>query len=556
MYLGEPNTKNRKLYLGGIATVLSLLFIIAFWRELLDTLYVLTHWFSSSPIQLYSSRIILFNLLFGFLGIGLVWLMLVCTQAVLPVHSFQDIARTALHLLFYIFRLHGPAVFVKDGRVLETKEDTRDGPGVVVVDFNSAVVLEERVPPFGFGRDLEDLSHSVMQLFGLADAPESPRVHGPGIVFTRKRERRRGAVDLRKQFHMARNISGYTRDGIEVLANVWAIFTVGQDPDVLQVTYDGEQKPENLRVVTFEQIPEGHLRVSGLSDEIERLDRQEIHHFYHVASSVKNVRGFRAYSKLKDPNTLPVFNRERVFAAVFSEARGEKDRVPWTELPTRLAASVFREIISQINYDDFYKLGTPGPFPMLRYKGRLRQTMRNYGLLSYRLVCTKSGEPLQFRKTYKESDLEVTEVQPLVNSKILRDRGIKVIASGFGDIFPVLKEVYQHRLESWRASWRSETDITTGQFERDAMIIRGRARAQAQQDLISILAPILKQEGRISEEAIAFRVLQSLEFFVDDPKTRQLLPKDTLDMMKSARDWIVPKELPGGPAPDNEGEIL
>lgn len=528
MYIGEPSIKRRRLIISGTVVVLALLFIILFWRELGDVLMM----FVEFPNGFTNRRLdSLGNLGYNVLAFFLffyIWILFISHQALLPAATIQEKWRTTFQFFMFILGQHGPAVFVKDGKVLSTKEDVRDGPGVAVVDFNSAVVLEERLPPPGIGSGFDSATHKLMWWLGLADRAQSPRVLGPGIVFTRSRERIRSSVDLRRQFRMIRDVQGYTRDGIEVTAGVWSIFSIGQDPDVVEVTYDGERRPENLRVVRFEQLPEGHLRIISLSDELDRLDRQEIHHFYHV---LEHTQAFEPFKKLKPPSALPVFNPERVFAAVYSEARGEDDGVKaWTDLPTRLAASIFREVISQITYDDLYKVGSMIPLPLMRYKARLRQTMRNNGLLSFRLLFQASGEDLQVRRVVQEANLIVSEMRLLANSKILRDRGIKVIASGFGDILPVSEAVYRHRLESWRAPWQRDTEIVHATSALEASKVRSRARALAQQDLAVHLNRIY--DSTINQEVLAVRLMQALESVAADPRTRQLLPANTVELVQ------------------------
>lgn len=540
MYIGEPSIKRRRMIIRGTVVVLVLLFLIFFRREFGDVIAMIAEFpYGFSQSRLDSLANLGYNAL-TFLGFFTVWVLLISQQALLPVTTLQERLRTAYQFILFVLGQHGPAVFVKDGKILSTKEDVRDGPGVAVVDFNSAIVLEERLPPPSISSGFSSGMHRLMWSLGLADRAESPRVMGPGIVYTRPRERIRSSVDLRRQFRMLKNVTGYTRNGIEVKANVWSIFTIGQKPDEVQVTYDGERRPENLRVVHFEEINDHqndpHLRVIGLSDELDHLDRQEIHHFFRV---LEHTQEFIPYKKLEPPPALPVFNRERVFSAVYSEARGDDDNVqPWTELPTRLAASIFREIISQVSYDDFYKVGMPMPFPLVRYRARLRQTMRNNGLLSFRLVFLASGERLAVRRVYRQADLVTSKVQPLANSKILRDRGIKVIASGFGDILPVSDAVYKHRLESWRAPWERDKAIVDAARDLEVTRIHSRARALAQQDLATHLNQIFLTT--LNREVLAVRLLQSLEKVAADPKTRQLLPPNVLEMMRFAQQLLTP----------------
>ena len=153
----------------------------------------------------------------------------------------------------------------------------------------------------------------------LADASESPRVCQPGIVFTRPRERIRGVVDLRKQFRLQPKVHCYTREGIELYANIFSMFTIGQDADILQVTYDGEMRPENLRVITLEERPGGLKRVTGFNDDLDEEDRKEIHEFALRNGKQAKLTSqiYQAYQPAAQYRASQVFNRERVFSAVF-----------------------------------------------------------------------------------------------------------------------------------------------------------------------------------------------------------------------------------------------
>lgn len=551
MYLGDESAKRRKRTIRWISAVLILLFLVAFWQDIGNILGLFFRFLLNvmlgnlrfdqlfNPTNLRSIWLLGYNLVVGFLGAFFLWLVLLAAQTVLPVEGFVEIYRTSWHLLLFMLRMHGPAVFVRDGKDNSTKEDERKGPGVAVVDFNSAVVLEERVPPPGFGRLVDGMVHTLLVMVGLAEHIQSPRAAGPGIVFMTKHEKIRGAVDLRTQFRAIPNITAYTRDGIEVKSRIIANFTVGQDPEVVQVTYDGAPRPENLRVVTLERLPENKLRVTGMADDLDQNDRNEIHHFIHVW---QHSDAKLPYKPIKDPETG--YHPDRVFAAVFSEARGDKDQIlPWTELPVRVAAGFFREMLSQVNYDQLYNVGAADGFPIPTYKAKLRIMMRNNGLLSYRLLFHQNGQPIQKRSVYSESELVTSEIKPLTYPKMLRDRGIKIINAGFGDIVSVNELLYQRRLQAWRATWRRETDMVSASRELEAARLRNHARAQAQQELLVSLNDIL-QNQTISREVMAVRILEALDNLAAETKTKNILPGGTLDILKTTRDWLMPGAIP------------
>jgi hypothetical protein len=66
----------------------------------------------------------------------------------------------------------------------------------------------------------------------------------------------------------------------------------------------------------------------------------------------------------------------------------------------------------------------------------------------------------------------------------------------------------------------------------------------------------------ISQEALAVRIFQSLELLASDPKTRELLPSETVNLMNSIHSWLLPGDegliinagmLPPVPPPTSGG---
>ena len=437
-----------------IPLVLFLIFIIAFWREIFKVVQLAWRFsfgvakaFLDLPIgdipfeNLFYLRVLGFNLLLGFGLVFTLWLIVISSQALLPVRSLRDIYRTAFHLLLHLFRLHGQAVFIKDGKKIATlKELEKEGAGVIVIDFNSAVVLEEQVPR---PDPLRKIIDNLLLKLKLIDPYASPRVKGPGLTFTRRSERIREAVDLREQFRMRKDVHAYTRDGIELKTSVNAAFTIGQEPDILQVAYMGERREQMLRSVYFEKQPDGRIKVKSFRDELDEADRNEIHHLARVAHRMNILF---PYTSLEPPETLPVFNAERVFSSVFSQARDTHgDLIPWYDLPAMVAVDLFREQLSHIDYDDLYRPDLDDYFPLPEFKKKLRVAVRNQGLLSYRLVFDISGGLLEQDRIYRVDELLASKVMLLTAPKVLRDRGIKVLASGFRDLIPVSDVVYQQR---------------------------------------------------------------------------------------------------------------
>lgn len=111
------------------------------------------------------------------------------------------------------------------------------------------------------------------------------------------------------------------------------------------------------------------------------------------------------------------------------------------------------------------------------------------------------------------------------------------------------EHVYKQWLASWRAGWERDTMTSTAMADLDVMRIQNRARIQAQEDMSVNLKEIFKTE-KYSREAIAIRLLQALESIAADRETRQLLPEETLSMLRSIHSWLIPEDMmmfSGGP---------
>jgi hypothetical protein len=97
-------------------------------------------------------------------------------------------------------------------------------------------------------------------------------------------------------------------------------------------------------------------------------------------------------------------------------------------------------------------------------------------------------------------------------------------------------------LDTWRAEWARDTEIKRAQKELEELRVRNHARALAQRSLTQALNQIF-QDGKGNNEVMALRVLQALEGIAADPKTRQLLPGQTIDLMNNLHHWLLPANL-------------
>jgi hypothetical protein len=556
----EPAYKTSRFWIKAVPFLFLFFFIVAFGEDVgrLFSTFLFSIWGAMwgmpaeaifTPPFYDSLRVIGYNLL-GFLLLFFATAFIVSSHSLLPVLGLHDIWNTLFHLILHLFKMHGLAIFVKDGKVLETAEDRKlIGLGVIVVDFNSAVVLEEQVPPPSMLAPFYRMLELFLRLIDLYPARQTPRSCKAGITFTRKRERIRGVVDLRKQSRARLEVCGYTRDGIEMKSLVFTIFTLGQAPDILPVCYQGQRKGENLRVMRWKRKPNGKIVILDMADELDSVDRSEIQQFGQRADGSREMLTYadlpedlkKEWMNETPLKLTPVFDEQRVFNAIFTQARSSDSLLSWDEMPVNVSVNLFRDILMRYNFDDIFN---PENTPRVTIKGlkdELRIKGRNNGILSYQMIMHRYGKPLIADKggkyEYDPTELLISLPRPLTASKPLRDRGIKMLAAGFNDLLPVSEQVYQQRLENWRIKWASQTEENAAIRELEASRILTQARRIGMEAITAQLQRIFDTEN--SEEAIALAILQALEDAVGDPKTRQLLPSDTISLLRLVNNWLV-----------------
>lgn len=276
---------------------------------------------------------------------------------------------------------------------------------------------------------------------------------------------------------------------------------------------------------------------------LDPSSRQKIEQFAQRFWSPHDVYSTRR-SVTPMPHSPFVFDERRVFAALYSQSQNLNAGVveDWTKLPTQVAAEVYRHEIAKHNYDDLYLQDDPTRNPLLNeIKPRFARTIRHMGVLSYQYVHPRDSRPPAAGDVLDNTTYCLDHpVQELHQSKPLRDRGIRVLHSSFTELKPSEK-VRQQRIESWRARWQKRNEIMKAEMELDSTRLRNHARAQAQREMIMALSQILQNMPN-AQEAMAMRVFQALETAATDPQTHRLLPRETIDMLRSLRHWLLPDE--------------
>lgn len=490
--------------------------------------------------------------------------LLIVSQFVLPVQRIDERGKAFNRILRYLFRRHGAAIFIREAQVIGQAEEIESSyPGVAFVDLCSAIALEDQLvvtsrskasEPGGI--DTQSAARGRISPFfrrqRTAGRSRPVRVAGPGLVFTERREKLRGVADMRKQFRLVPNASIATRDGFSVLSNVFIIFSLGDAPEVLKVTCLGDT-PADIQSV---QVDPWTRKVTGFKDELDDADKAEIYQFMETYQP----ETFEAFDP-PDAET-PIYSApyhydlERIFSAIYSDSKNvSNDSIePWTNLPEKVAVDVFRDMLSLQKFDELYRPHEPyqdqreHTFPFLgSFRPEFNRRMRNLGVLAFQAGRRLDAKPLEIGDRWDVEDLELFPERRLRNSKVLRDRGIRVIASGFPELNPSHPGVRKQLIDYWSARWKRDAGQMEAEHTLAAMREQTRVRAQAHRDMVEALRRIFSDQP-LSQEAIALRLMQALESMAGDPLTEKILPKDALAFLKELRGFLF-SESQGGSKP-------
>jgi hypothetical protein len=460
---------------------------------------------------------------------------------VLPVTSLSQALQAFQRMMTFGLSFghwHGPAVFVLDGEISGSEEETRKNyPGVAFIDLRSAITLDNLM-------DKEDETFDEFRsprrvhfsLFGESEYAAKIRIVGPGLTFTKKNERITGAVDLRTQSRSRNNVSADTRDGIRVNTTVSSTFTIGQPPDVLDVCL-GENS--EVFVIEWEKETAEHTRkVKKLTRELDLGDEKEIIEFVKM-----HPDPFAVKSDIPIEAHPYTFDAKRVEQAIYSITNltepAHSRMKKWYDWPADVTAEKFRILLSQKPFMSLYIPDDPSsPTPMKEFGNNLFRAVRNTGVLAYRMVKRWDDIILKEGDKINEWELVFYPAKNLNRADILRNRGIKVISARISDLAPRDESIRKQLKLSWLEEKKKEENIKRADYELEAARIINHARIRAQQSMNYHLTKLLEKQEH-PREALALLIFQELEAVAANPKTRSLLPENTLDMMNGINQLLL-----------------
>lgn len=427
---------------------------------------------------------------------------------------------------------HGPAIFVRDGKIIGDLEETnKNRPGVAFLDLRSAMILDKFEHVEDDDDDGDRLTEPQKVHFSLLQSkPYAARIRavGPGLTFIEKHEKIKGTLDLRPQSRARDNVTGDTRDGIRVKTSVNAVFSLGQPPDILDV-YLGEDG-QTIYTIEWDKNPApGEKTIKNLTRDLSFEDEAEILRFIQDNPNPATVT-----SDLPAEKYPFAFDPLRAEQAIYSVANlsTESREKTWCDWAQDVTAEEFRILLSQKPYLSLYHLDNPDFTPMKEIKDELKKRVRNKGVLAFRVIRRQNHAALNMGDSIPESKLVMYPPRTLTSPKVLRDRGIKIIHAGFGELEPLEENVRKQFQRAWLAEKKKEDAIKSADTRLEEERIKNFARLRTARMKNHQFAKLLEKQ-EYPREALAILIFQELEAAAANPKTRSLLPENTLEIMNS-----------------------
>ncbi|GAB4495257.1 MAG: hypothetical protein OHK0052_02290 [Anaerolineales bacterium] len=384
------------------------------------------------------------------------------SQFVVPVPTLGKRYKVFERLLLYWVGWGGPALYIKDGELQDRHSKKKlDGPGIVVLDTASAAVLRTGsrfTRPVGPGVEFTEPFEKVLPAHIVSLYRKTDFIGPGGRINTEIFDPKPTDDSLLAKYEelqkARRETSAMTRDGIEVVPNVIAVFKLDSKPG------------------------EGNTQFGYNPDSVWK------------AAAVETVN----YEAPKDA-------KERF--------------LPWNKLPAYIAVDVLREYMRKFTLNELFTPCIPDPenrdnlrtgFEVIATEVTQRMTKPEARILdAHGRYVAKDGKDgwTSGWKTQKSREYEIVQA-----------RGIQIVVIVLNNL-RLPPAVDQAMLAKWLQDWKDELEKQRGATERSRLLAQYEGEAQALRDYANWccrhLAQALKNGNSPNEPYTLEMLVQSLK---------------------------------------------
>jgi hypothetical protein len=248
-------------------------------------------------------------------------------------------------------------------------------------------------------------------------------------------------------------------------------------------------------------------------------------------SSLFRVNPDNRSVELKEP--WP-YVEDNVWDVVFAEPVEPTSQTPleanqaysWQDLPLRIAVQKVKQAIGFYTYAQLYRDGTDPELVSIHKQVEEAFELDPESDLGRPLTRSSIGKLVQ-RAVRKE----------------LEPEGFEIHGGGIGaEIRPVDDQVTEQQVEEWKARFIKQMDDWQAEVEQLRIESQGRVRASRTNMLVDLVQEITERasDRRLTSEAMAYWVIDSLMQITADPGVQRMLPDSSMRTIEDLSAWGEP----------------
>lgn len=373
-----------------------------------------------------------------------------------------------------------------------------------------------------------------------------------------------------------KDVHAYTADGIEIMADVTGVFSLGQRTRGVDVSYtDANHAHDSIYSLKLNKDRQtGDFTFEA--DHDHELDEQDRRYIANRIESLQQNYGGQDYQQSMSQHDFE-FDPERVVRAMTSRpltSKGEEGE--WQRIVLEYAKDIFQRTLLNYTFNELFEdsaSGKENTFKLDDIVEEVQWQVVRDGMLTFRLFWAKNEEDkvgqLQDKTGKNDDSTTYTEKQignaptvpqqssfafrvfnngeqlpafpPLENfdvqQKYLRSRGIRVMAATFENVRPVLPEIDETRIHEWTSKMQKQIDEQRALIEQQHAEVMSKAIANTQEEIIDQLLMILQSDA--SEEVALLQFLSSLEETINKDEIEGIEARDFHNIISELRQWVM-----------------
>jgi hypothetical protein len=419
-------------------------------------------------------------------------------QFLLPVRRLQDRLRLWRRLMLHSQNSHGPALFIRNGRTVERRgESRRLGPGLVWIDTASAVTTRSDAGPkqvLGPGIHFLEPGERVDNTFSLHTQAYGIEFAADDPIFGRLQEDatdderiRLAAVQAKRQ-----SVSGLTRDGNEVVPEIRLLFRL-----------DGAPSPAGVPGSRFGFSAEAVRRAArGEGLQADPVSGRPFHVAWNQLPGLIAADLWREY--------LAKFTLEELFSATFDSVPmvlqpedPVSDTYDATPAPVVLRRNWLARLLWRLNNAVERRLQTPGgaqPENTARPQAR-RVAVSSGPIPRHNLTALQVIAQMVRARMMQEHVPILDECGRYLKGhavseefRHLRDRGLRILDVVLGG-YRFDPAVEEQLVQQWRTAWLGNATVERANVEHLEVLAAESGRQKALLEHAMILGRALRTEA-------------------------------------------------------------